>query len=325
MSAPNRTPAASVRVPRGFGLVEIMIALAISAFLVAGAIVVFMQGRNTARTSDAASRVQETLRYALDTIEPDVRMAGFWGMTNRSDYVLNGGTPADPRTPEDTLVAGNCGVNFTVNLAVPVEASDGEYELGCAGTTPTTYSDVLVVRRASAQPAALTADQLQIQSNRTLARIFADGAMPAGFAAAPASQTHNLVVHAYYVSALGDGPNGLPQWALRRKTLRNVGGPTIRDEEIIRGIQDLQVQFGIDTDDDNNADAYVDPESPGLAGATVLAVRVWLLAVSEDQEQGYVNATDYELANQDHGRFDDGRRRVVAMKTIQLRNARTVL
>ena len=75
----------------------------------------------------------------------------------------------------------------------------------------------------------------------------------------------------------------------------------------------------------HGVDAYVDPEDPALATATVIAVRLWLMAVSEDQEQGYLNDTNYVLANQDHGRFDDGRRRVVAMKTIQLRNARTVL
>lgn len=311
------------RAPRGFSLVEIMVALVISAFLVAGSLAVFMQGRNSARTSDAASRVQETLRYALDTIEPDVRMAGFLGMTNRGDYVVNGGTPADPRTTEDALVTGNCGVNFTVDVARPVDASDAGYTLACAGTTPTAYSDVLIVRRASARPAALSANNLQIQSNRVRARLFADGVRPAGFAAAPGSETYNVVVHAYYVSEIAAGADGLPQWALHRKVLD--AGPVIRDEEIIRGIQDLQVQFGIDRDGDNNVDAYVDPEAPGLAGSTVLAVRLWLLAVTEDQEQGYVNDADYELANQDHGSFSDGRRRVVAMKTIQLRNARSVL
>lgn len=330
MSNANRLSAARVRArrtlqaSRGFGLVEIMIAMLISAFLVAGAVVVFMQGRSTARTSDTASRVQETLRYALDTIEPDVRMASFWGMTNRSDYLVNGGTPADPQTDEDALVTGNCGNNFTVNLNTPVDATDGDYTLACAGTTPTDYSDVLVIRRATSQPAALEADRLQVQTNRVRARIFTDGVLPAGFGAPPASITYNLVVHAYYVSEV-EGANGLPQWVLRRQTLAQVGGaPAIEDEEIIRGIQDLQVQFGIDTNDDNSVDTYVNPESAALGGATILSVRLWLLAVSEEEEPGYVNDTGYTLANQDHGQFNDGRRRVVAMKTIQLRNARTV-
>lgn len=308
---------------RGFSLVEIMVALLISAFLIVGAITVFLQSRNTSRTADTASRLQETVRYALETIEPDVRMANYWGMTNRAEYVTNAGALGDAL---DDLVVGNCGVDaedWTVNLARYVEGSDNGYDLDCPGESPTDYSDVLVIRRASGQQAALAANTLQIQSNRMRAEIFADGVRPGTFAAAPASQTHNLVVHAYYVGEAPDGPNGLPQWALRRKELTTVGGaPTIVDTEIIRGIQDMQIEFGIDRNGDNAADSYVDPESAAIGANAIVSVRVWLLAVSDEEEQGFVNDTEYQLANFDHGSFDDGRRRVVVQKTIQLRNSR---
>jgi len=96
----------------------------------------------------------------------------------------------------------------------------------------------------------------------------------------------------------------------------------MQDVEVIRGIQDMQVEFGVDTNGDNSADLYVNPESATIAGNTIVAVRLWLLAVSEDQEQGFVNDTQYTLANQAHDAFDDGRRRVLVQKTIQLRNSR---
>lgn len=307
----------------GFSLVEIMVALVISAFLIVGAITVFMQSRNTSRTADTASRLQETIRYALETIEPDLRMANYWGMTNRPDYVVNAGAAGDAL---DDLVVGNCGADaddWTVSLAQYVDGSDNGYDLTCAGQMPTAYSDVLVIRRASAREAALTANTLQIQSNRMRAEIFADGVRPAAFGAAPASQTHDLVVHAYYVGSVGNGPNGLPQWALRRKELASAGGaPTIVDTEIIRGIQDMQIEFGIDRNGDNSADQYVDPESAAIGTNAIVSVRVWLLAVSDDEEEGFVNDTEYQLANFDHDAFDDGRRRVVVQKTIQLRNSR---
>lgn len=311
------------RAPRGFSLVEIMVALLISAFLIIGAITVFMQSRNTSRTADTASRLQETVRYALETIEPDLRMANYWGMTNRPDYIVNAGLAGDAL---DDLVVGNCGADaddWTVSLAQYVDGSDNGYDLTCAGEDPTDYSDVLVVRRASAREAVLSANTLQIQSNRMRAEIFADGVRPGAFAAAPASQTHDLVVHAYYVGEVPAGPNGLPQWALRRKELTTVGGaPTIVDTEIVRGIQDMQIEFGIDTNADNAADTYVDPEAAAIGANAIVSVRVWLLAVSDEEEQGFVNDTEYQLANFDHGAFDDGRRRVVVQKTIQLRNSR---
>lgn len=324
-----RTHATRLRRQRGMGLVEIMIALVISAFLVIGAITVFMQSRSTARTADTASRVQETVRYALDTIEPDVRMANYWGMTNRPDYVANAAGAGAAQSALDALVTDSCGNNFVVDAARYVDGRDGAdaggsgYDLACAGTDPTTYSDVLIVRRASARASALTNGTLQIQSNRIRGEFFSDGARPAGFAAAPASETHNVVVHVYYVGRAPDSPAGLPQWALYRKELGTAGGaPAMQDVEVIRGIQDMQVEFGVDTNGDNSADLYVNPESATIAGNTIVAVRLWLLAVSEDQEQGFVNDTQYTLANQAHDAFDDGRRRVLVQKTIQLRNSR---
>ena len=68
---------------RGVSLIELMVALIIGALLIAGAVTVFLQSRNTYRANDMVSRMQEAGRYALDVIAPDVRLAGFWGLTNR--------------------------------------------------------------------------------------------------------------------------------------------------------------------------------------------------------------------------------------------------
>jgi type IV pilus assembly protein PilW len=330
MRARLTTAASPARAPRGFGLVEIMVALLISAFLVIGAITVFMQSRNTSRTADSAARMQETLRYALDTIEPDVRMARFWGLTNRNDAITNR-SPLGNSGALDALVANRCTANWATDLDRYVDGRDGAdtggsgYDLDCAGTNPTSYSDVLIVRRASSRESVLTANRVQLQTTRTFGELFADGVRPASYDAPPRSATHDLVVNAYYVGAV-DVPDGAPQqWALFRQELvagAGGAGPRVQNVEIIRGIQDMQVEFGIDTNGDSSADRYVNPESAALAGAVIVAVRVWLLAVADDREPGFVNDAAFVLANMDHGSFGDDRRRVVMMKTIQLRNAR---
>ena len=102
------------RAARGLSLIELMVALSIGALLLAGAVTVYMQSRNTYRTNDVASRMQEVGRYALDVISPDVRLAGFWGLTNRPDSFVNGAG----------AVAGDCGFNFAVNVALPIEGRD---------------------------------------------------------------------------------------------------------------------------------------------------------------------------------------------------------
>ena len=61
---------------RGFSLVEMMIAITIG-FVIVGAIgYLFIGSRQSFRTTDAISRIQENARYALQTMAHDVRIAG---------------------------------------------------------------------------------------------------------------------------------------------------------------------------------------------------------------------------------------------------------
>ena len=96
----------------GVSLVELMVSLVIGSLLIIGAVTVYMQSRNTYRTTDSASRLQETARFAMDVLEPDVRMAGFWGLTNRADFIDNRGTPAETAKQlrlESRVTAGRTG------------------------------------------------------------------------------------------------------------------------------------------------------------------------------------------------------------------------
>jgi type IV pilus assembly protein PilW len=165
--------------------------------------------------------------------------------------------------------------------------------------------------------AALQNGRMQLQSTRMRATIFSDGAIPPLFDPA-ASETHNLVVHAYYVSEQA-AVNGVRQFALRRKTLGL--GPQIIDEEVIPGVEDMQVQFGIDAAPrDGNVERYVNPGNVP-AGARIASVRIWLRVVAEEREIGFLNDTTWNYANANYGQFNDDRRRVLLSKTIQIRNA----
>lgn len=319
-SAANPTHAMR-RAARGVSLIELLVSLVIGTLLIAGAVTVYIQSRNTYRTSDTAARLQEVARYALDVITPDVRLAGFWGLTNRPDSFTNGAG----------VVANDCGANWTVNVAVPIEGRDAVatggsgYNLACtkaAGVNNVDWADVLIVRRTTADATALENGRAQVQSNRETAALFSNGTRPAGFNIAPQSETHNLVVGAYYI---GEGPtvSGIRQFSLRRQTLiGGAGGPQIRDEEIIPGVQDMQVQFGLDANGDGSAERYLNPQDAIPAGARIATVQVWLLVVAEEREVGYRdNGTyNYANANQTAAVFKDNRRRVIVTRTIQIRN-----
>ena len=321
----SQTTVAGSRNSRGLSLIELMVALAIGTLLIAGAVTVYMQSRNTYRTNDIASRMQEVGRYALDVMAPDVRLAGFWGLTNRPDSFTN----------TAGAITGDCGADWTVNVAVPIEGRDAEdtggggYNLACAratGINKVTWADVLIVRRASVDTTALQDKRVQVQSNRETATLISNGVRPSTYGPGAQSETHDLIVGAYYV---GEGPtvNGIRQFSLRRQTLVGGGaGPSIRDDEIIPGVQDLQVQFGLDVNGDGTVERYVNPQDAIPAGARIATVQLWLLVVAEDREVGFKDTNrDYSYANasQTADVFHDDRRRVLVTKTIQIRNAAT--
>ena len=61
----------------GFTLVELMIAITISIILLNGVLQIFQSTKQSYRTADGLSRMQETARYALDVLAQDIRSAGF--------------------------------------------------------------------------------------------------------------------------------------------------------------------------------------------------------------------------------------------------------
>ena len=324
------------RKQHGMTLIELMVALAIGAFLMIGAITVFMQSRTTFRVTESLARMQENARFAIDVLEPDVRMAHYWGLTTLTGSILNRAAPTAANGPGPD----NCGVNWTINLDEAVDGSNNSYGFGCAAFGQVeTNSDTLIVRRAGedAETPPLTgANTLRIQTVRGAApaQIFVGTTIPAGFTAAT-SETHRLFVNGYYVSRTSSstvtGINTVP--SLRRWTLLADG--TMENQEVVAGVEDMQVQFGVDTDVPGSADrgsidryvnvndAMIDPANAGFnPNVEILAVRIWIRVRAERPEVGFRDAATYTYADQVVGPFLDAFRRIVVSKTVYLRNAR---
>ena len=315
----------------GMTLVELMVALAVGSFLILGAVQVYNQSRQAYAINDAVARVQETAQFAMDTIEADLRMANNWGMNSLGD-AINGrstGVNANPLSLTTPLDGGtSCGATWAFDLERPVVGTDA-YALPCAAdNTAQANSDTLTIRRGSMAIVPRAGDRLQIESNLTSGQITEDAAIPT-YLAASASQRHDLLVNTYYVDANSALIPGVP--TLRRKTLASAGGnPTINDLEVAPGVENLQIQFGVDMNGDNTVDRYMNPGNaiinPGASGfvpgARILTARVWLVVRSLTPELGIVDTTDYEPGNVDLGVPNDEFRRLMVSKTILLRNAR---
>lgn len=327
----------------GLTLVELMVALAIGSFLVIGAVQIYSQSRQAFVINESIARVQETAQFAMDTIEADLRMASNWGRTSRGLTVEGRSLGGDP-DPKGLTTAGatdQCGPNWVLDLAVPVDGANNAFNLPCAAQGGAqAASDLITVRRASVNPVAPTPGRLQIQTTRVQGEIFANGNPPPAFQGLLAdpldpnnpSFTHNLMVSSYYV-AQPSVNNLIPNVpTLRRKALVVNGGvSTIVDQEIAPGVENLQVQLGIDVDDDNTVDRYVnpgddiyDPSAAGyIPGARVITARIWLVVRGVAFELGVQDNRDYEPGDVDLGTFNDEFRRLQVSKTILLRNSRT--
>ncbi len=317
---------------QGITLVELMVALAIGSFLMIGAVQIYNQSRQAFVINESIARVQETAQFAMDIIESDVRMASNWGRTSRPLTIVGRSVDGDAN-PTNLDIPTDCGEAWVLNLALPVDGVNTTYNLSCgADGTAMANSDVLTVRRASIAQSAtpLVNGSLKIQSTRTQGEMFTGTTVPAALATADA-QTHDYMVSSYYVTTSSDLIPGVP--TLRRKTLQMDGGALeVVDQEVAPGVENLQVQFGIDVNDDNTVDRYVNPSAASIydpastnyiAGARVITARIWLVVRGTTLEVGIQDNVDYEPGDADLGVQNDSFRRMMVSKTILLRNARS--
>ena len=324
----NKTRHQHYRAQRGLTLVEMMVALAIGSFLMIGALQIYNQSRQAFVINESIARVQETAQFAMDTIEADLRMASNWGRTSRG-LTIEGRSMQGNVNPNALAVPLDCGEDWVLELATPVDGNDNNYSLTCpAQNLEQPNSDVLIVRRASVAPVPLQNGRLQIQTTRVQGEIFDDGIIPPAFSPAD-STTHNLMVTSYYIDANSDLIPGIP--TLRRKTLGIQGiNSSVFDQEIAPGVENLQVQLGIDMNEDNTVDRYVNPgdqiynpDAPGyFPGARVLTARIWIVVRGLTPELGINDQRNYTPGNVNLGSYTDDVRRLQVSKTILLRNTR---
>ncbi|MGY8796951.1 MAG: PilW family protein, partial [Woeseiales bacterium] len=225
-----------------------------------------------------------------------------------------------------------CGADWALDFSNPVEGDNNAYVLACAANGvggAQANSDTITTRRTTVTATPLQAGRIQIQSTRIQGIAFTDGLTPSGFTVAN-SQTHDLLVNSYYVAADSTLIPGVP--TLRRKTLVVSGGaPNIVDQEVAPGVENIQLQLGVDVDADNTVDRYVNPSDPilvpGVAGflpdARVITARVWMVIRAVGRENGIVDNNNYNPGDVNMGTFSDSYRRMQVSKTILLRNSRT--
>ena len=336
---------------RGFSLPELMIALTIGLMLTGSFVAVLDRCRRESQANESLAQLQESARHALDILVSDVEHAGFFaGADVHAARLVRGGAvlaegeqlwqpdATHPRTAVAGLPPGahDCGVNFALDLDLAVQGANGAWPAGrdavdCAPTRVAggarAGADTLTVRHAALETADPHAGRLQLYTRRreshATALLFADGHAPDVLDAD--AEIRDVEVRSYYVANNSVARSGWP--ALRVKELTESGGNAqFHDEELMPGVEDLQIEFGLlDLASGVTRTSFVPADSPRLRELPVIAVRLWLRVRAETTERGYLEARPLRYADVvfTPDAAEAAQRRLLVERTVALRNPRT--
>ena len=311
---------------RGISLVELMVSLVIGLVLIGGALSVYINSRATYTLNETIARMQENANFALKYLERDVALAGLWG-THTETGAVDGRAASNP-VPG---MPGDCGgADWPIALA--------QYTEGTNNTRPswaciddTRYSDntdVLVVRHVDPTPVAGALQDGQVYIRTSLGprgQIFVGNDEPGGFSAD--ARNFALQAHAYYVSDTSlSSSDTVPVPALRRVSLETNGAAAVlRDSEIVPGVENFQVQFGVrplTAALSSGAVVYVNPDSALLANARIVSARIWVLIRAELPEVGFTDDATYAMGdiNFEPAAGFLNHRRLLVTRTVDIRN-----
>ena len=276
----------------GFTLIELMISLVLGVAISWVVLDISLNAIRNSRDIIATGDVIAKGVYLGDLLKREIKHAGFYGRITSTNIVLS---PDSPQTDWCTVTPTKR------HLTTPVFGINNITSL-CTDTGLLVDSDVLMIRRASTAvaPSLLVAAQHYIQSN------FDDVILATGVAAnftltgmdgTTLAPIHEFYQDVYYVDSDKN---------FKRRRLVN---GEIEDEPLIEGVDDFQVQYGIDTDADNIADTFTTtPLSNDYSGwQNVKTVTVSLLISGETVSQP--DAKTYQYADKTNETFNDKRKR----------------
>lgn len=252
---------------RGYSLIELTIAMGLGVFLSGAMVFSYLGAKQSASLDAQVARVQENARYALELLTRELAMAGFRGALSGFGELVIPGVAGDC-TDEPWALDFSRPLQWVNDVADGAPQTDNGDHLNClrdASVMPST--DILAVRRSAAQPSArdgAAAPDLTRSSGRLWFLRAETGLATAwefirprdlpGLAASSADTTYwEAVSRIFFIRDYARAPgDDLP--ALCMKVL---AGAMLTTRCLVEGIENMQLEFGLDTDSDGSANQYV--------------------------------------------------------------------
>jgi len=319
----------------GISLIELLVSLLLGMFLSAGIVVTYLESKRNYAMEEEMARIQENGRYSLSLLKRELMLAGFFG-----GYLA-------PEEITATAINSDCASgNWALNASSAIELTnnhdadaDPQTNMGTTltcldGAEIQANTDVLAIKRTAGEPSlrngvladsyVSSADQkwyLRIvdygdvlEWNKLAASDLQDPNGPA----APGVNVSYWEAYSkiFFIRNYSQDPtDGIPTLCTQ-----SLEGDDMTEQCLVEGIEELQVEFGIDTDIDGIANVYKPaPSSTEMANAVV--ARIYLLVRSRDSQSGYTNTKTYQLGQRTVTAANDGFLRRVFSTTVGIRNA----
>lgn len=329
---------------RGLSLVELMIAVTLGLLMLAALVGVFTQNSKSFRQTDALAEMQDNARFALDALVRDLSMAGYYGGMYGSSAITPftvapapdcgvADSSTSPATPWAFLLSRR--VEFRNHLSSTTIASAFPC-LGQATTPVQPNTDIVAIRRvagqatadlASGNTATLKAGNYYLKTNGTVGSLIHNGNSASYTLSTSTDQPLQAPVAFYkylprvyfirsYSQTAGDG---IP--TLCRMELQQVSAGSMAVECLADGVENLQIEWGLDLDNDCNVDTYTSNPSADQLAQSAVTARVWLLVRTTQTDGGYSDPKTFSFADFSASSANsDGYHRRVFSTTVQLRN-----
>lgn len=314
----------------GFTLIELMIAMVLGLVIMGGIVSLFAASRQSFRVDAQITRMQDEARFAVEEIARDVQMAGYFAQALvpgaiTMDTGLNVGVDCGPAGQPNWILS-------------PVDAVTGErtaltsVDNATAATAAAAYScitggeirnntDIVAVKRVigfETPPASIQAGTTYLRSNMTVNLLYTEPQVGAFAVPAPFGDWQ-YQPRIYFVRPYTTAGDNVP--SLCRKYLAPGNPPSMETECIARGIEDLQIDFGLDTDGDGAPNRYL-PNPTLTEMQDVVSARIHLLARTGEIDVQQTDDRTYQLGNAPAYTPSDRFHRRVYTVTVSVRNMR---
>ena len=354
----------------GFTVVELMVALVLGLILLGGVLQIYLSTKRTHDITEGLSRLQESTRFSFDMMARDIRMAGYipCGQPQTTASVVNNAATfwwSDIFARPIQGFEGGASLPSGVTLNGHVDESDVLLILrgGSKVAAVEFYNSAAnqFVMQRDLGPAWVEEGSLMIACDPRHAAFFQAGDYTDGTPSnlevsvsgnSPGNCTTNLgetippacagpnhsfgndtqlvdyKAVIYYVASSPSGDDN----SLYREYLLVDGSNNIdtRAEELLEGVDNMQLLYGVDPNNDDIADQYVQADAVA-DWSQVVTVRIGLLLASGDglRSGSDVDTQTYRVANTLIGpasgsetvtHAEDRRKRYVSSATVSVRN-----